>query len=124
MTDVSHRVRLLPKEIEILTQEAFGIGKVGGEDPTATGGIVTFPAGYLISCPARGQGRAELLRLTEAVDVPAVDGDEVYLAHRAGSATFELAAAVSTPVGSLKLGDASGTPVDTFTQDPKVGGLS
>lgn len=120
MPIIGTQLLALPRGVENFTQEAFGIGKTGGNDPTAAGGVVTIPSGYLVAFPLQN-GRAQLLRFTEAVGIPAVDGDEVYITLR--SARVEVAAAASTPIGSLRLGTASGTPVDTFTQDAKVGGI-
>ncbi len=113
-------------EMENLVREVFGEGKVSGGDVAAAAGNLTIPAGYTISIPTREPGRSTLLRLTAAVVIAAVNNDELFatFAQTATGVRLVLDVAAATPSGSIKLGTATGTPVDTFAQDAATGGMA
>lgn len=112
-------------DLESLVFEAFGIGKTSGGDVAAAAGDLTIPAGYTFSIAMREPERATLLRLFSPVVIAAAENDELFatLTETPTGLQIVLDVAATTPAGSLKLGDATGSPVDTFTQTDRSGGL-
>ena len=112
-------------EMRSAAREIFGAGKVSGGDITAAAGNLTIPAGYLIAIPAREPNRTNLLKTISPVVLAADENDELFatVVQTATGLVVVLDTAATTPAGSLKLGDATGSPVDTFTQDDRVGGI-
>jgi hypothetical protein len=125
MTDISSKARRLSTSIAEATVAILGTGKVSGAEITATGGVVTVPSGSRIAWGARGPRPAQAVILTEDIDVAASDSDELYARQLPGGASYEIAAAVATPVGAIKLADLSGSPVDTVvdTSPARIGSV-
>lgn len=111
---------LLISDVSKLLKDILNPGRYAGGVITVTAGVVTIPAGSVFMVDS-GEG---LLRVEFPIAFTTLTGvadtEEVYLnlaLLTTGSLTVVLEAAAAAPVNALLLGVASGTPVDTFTED-------